>query len=40
MLAQGMNYDEILEDYPKLTHDDILASFSHKVLKRTNFKTK
>lgn len=25
MLADGMSYDEILDDYPKLTKDDILA---------------
>lgn len=25
MLASGMSYDEILEDYPKLTQQDIFA---------------
>jgi uncharacterized protein (DUF433 family) len=25
MLASGMSYDEILEDYPKLTLEDIFA---------------
>jgi len=25
MLADGMTYDEILDDYPKLTQEDILA---------------
>ena len=29
MLASGMSYDEILEDYPKLTKDDILASLKY-----------
>jgi len=26
MLASGMSYDEILEDFPKLTKEDILAT--------------
>ncbi len=25
MLADGMSYDEILDDYPKITKEDILA---------------
>jgi len=29
MLASGMSYDEILEDYPKLTLDDIFASLKY-----------
>ena len=29
MLATGMSYDEILEDFPKLTKDDIFASLSY-----------
>ncbi len=29
MLARGMTYDEILEDYPKLTRDDIFASLQY-----------
>jgi len=29
MLASGMSYDEILEDYPKLTKDDIFASLKY-----------
>ncbi len=29
MLASGMNYDEILEDYPKLTKEDIFASLKY-----------
>ena len=29
MLASGMSYDEILEDFPKLNHEDILASLRY-----------
>ena len=29
MLATGMSYDEILEDYPKLTLNDIFASLQY-----------
>ena len=29
MLASGMSYEEILEDFPKLTRDDILASLQY-----------
>jgi len=29
MLARGMTYDEILEDYPKLTLNDIFASLQY-----------
>jgi uncharacterized protein (DUF433 family) len=29
MLASGMSYNEILEDYPKLSKDDILASLKY-----------
>ncbi len=25
MLADGMNYDEIIDDFPKITKEDILA---------------
>jgi uncharacterized protein (DUF433 family) len=28
MLASGMTYEEILEDFPKLTREDILASLA------------
>ncbi|PHS33798.1 MAG: hypothetical protein COA92_04695 [Sulfurovum sp.] len=29
MLASGMSYDDILEDYTKLNKDDILASLKY-----------
>ncbi|MFW9626420.1 MAG: DUF433 domain-containing protein [Sulfurospirillum sp.] len=29
MLANGMSYDEILEDYPKLTKEDILSALAY-----------
>ena len=29
MLASGMSYDEILEDFPKLTINDIFASLKY-----------
>jgi uncharacterized protein (DUF433 family) len=29
MLANGMSYDEILEDFPKLTKEDILAALAY-----------
>ena len=29
MLASGMSYNEILEDFPKLTKDDIFASLKY-----------
>ncbi len=29
MLASGMTYDEILEDFPKLTLNDIFASLQY-----------
>ena len=29
MLASGMTYDDILEDYPKLTINDIFASLQY-----------
>jgi uncharacterized protein (DUF433 family) len=29
MLATGMSYDEILQDFPKLTRDDIFASLKY-----------
>jgi len=29
MLASGMSYDEILEDFPTLTREDILASLRY-----------
>ena len=29
MLASGMSYEEILEDYPKLTLNDIFASLQY-----------
>ena len=28
MLADGMTYDEIIDDYPKITKNDILACLS------------
>lgn len=35
-LAAGLSYDEILEDHPRLTREDILAaiSFAHDYLAR------
>jgi len=32
MLASGMMYDEILEDYPKLVLDDIFASLEYRAI--------
>jgi uncharacterized protein (DUF433 family) len=29
MLADGMSYEEILEDFPKLTQEDILSSLKY-----------
>jgi len=29
MLANGMTYDEILEDFPKLTKEDILSALAY-----------
>ena len=29
MLASGMTYEEILEDYPKLTREDIMAALRY-----------
>jgi len=29
MLASGMSHDELLEDFPKLTRNDILASLQY-----------
>jgi len=29
MLASGMSYDEVLDDYPKLTLNDIFASLKY-----------
>ena len=29
MLASGMSYDEVLEDFPKLTLNDIFASLKY-----------
>lgn len=29
MLADGMNFDEILTDFPELTHEDILATLAY-----------
>jgi len=29
MLAEGMSHEEILEDFPKLTQDDILAVLAY-----------
>jgi uncharacterized protein (DUF433 family) len=29
MLASGMSYDEILEDFPKLTKEDILSALAY-----------
>ena len=28
-LAAGMSYEEIINDFPELTHDDILASLAY-----------
>jgi len=37
-LAGGMNYDEIIEDFPQLTHDDILASLAFAANREENTK--
>lgn len=29
MLADGMSYEEIMEDFPKITREDILACLSY-----------
>ena len=29
MLADGMTYDEIIDDYPKITRNDILACLAY-----------
>jgi uncharacterized protein (DUF433 family) len=38
MLADGMSYDEILEDFPELTKDDILATLSYAAKKEHDIK--
>jgi len=37
-LASGMSQDEILEDFPELTHDDILACFAFAADKENKIK--
>ena len=29
MLSEGMSFDQIIEDYPKLTHEDILVALKY-----------
>ena len=36
MLADGMTYDEILEDYPKLTMEDIYAALAYAAEKENH----
>lgn len=36
MLADGMTYDEILDDYPKLTQEDILACLAFAADRENN----
>jgi uncharacterized protein (DUF433 family) len=36
MLADGMTYDEILDDYPKLTQEDILACLAFAAERENN----
>jgi uncharacterized protein (DUF433 family) len=38
MLADGMSYEEILEDFPELTKDDILATLSYAAKKEHDIK--
>lgn len=35
-LATGMSYDEILEDFPELTKEDILAALAYAADKENN----
>jgi uncharacterized protein (DUF433 family) len=37
-LASGMSHDEILNDFPELTNDDILAALSFAAQKEQNLK--
>ncbi len=39
LLAQGMTNEEIVQEYPKLTKEDILACliFAHNTLENTTF---
>lgn len=36
MLADGMSYDEILDDYPKITREDILACLAFAAERESN----
>jgi uncharacterized protein (DUF433 family) len=36
MLADGMTYDEILDDYPKLTKEDLLACLAFAAERENN----
>ena len=36
MLADGMTYDEIIDDYPKITKEDILACLSFAAERENN----
>jgi len=38
-LASGMTQDEILEDFPELTNEDILACFAYAADKERKIKT-
>ena len=38
-LASGMSYDEILDDYPTLTQDHILAALAFSADRDVNIKT-
>lgn len=29
MLSEGMSFEEIIEDYPKLTHEDIVVALKY-----------
>jgi uncharacterized protein (DUF433 family) len=36
MLADGMTYDEIIDDYPKITKEDILACLAFAAERENN----
>jgi uncharacterized protein (DUF433 family) len=36
MLADGMSYDEIIDDYPKITKEDILACLAFAAERENN----
>jgi uncharacterized protein (DUF433 family) len=38
-LANGMTYDDIVEDFPELTPEDILASLAFAASREENVKT-